>query len=118
VKWRFSTIFLTRHRFPLLHPAPVRCSFQCDAEFYMRQIHFRRDLAILLVGCMTCTSAALAQVSTTTQSQIQDSGISGLCVLANVSFAGMRVQNNRSVLWRTLAFIFGLPAESAEGFLV
>ncbi len=30
-------------------------------------------------------------------------------VLSNVSFAGMRAQNNPSVFWRILAFIFGLP---------
>jgi hypothetical protein len=84
----------------------------------MRQIHFRRDFAILLLGFMTCTSAALAQVSTTTQSQIQDTGISGLWVLANVSFAGMRAQNNRSVLWRTLAFIVGLPGTIVTFFAV
>jgi len=84
----------------------------------MRQIHFRRDFAILLLGFMTCTSAALAQVSTTTQSQIQDTGISGLWVLANVSFAGMRAQNNRSVLWRTLAFIVGLPGTIVTLFAV
>ncbi len=30
-------------------------------------------------------------------------------ILANISFAGMRAQDNPSVLWRTLAFIFGLP---------
>jgi hypothetical protein len=84
----------------------------------MRKIYFRRDLAILLLGCVTCTSAALAQVSMTTQSQIQDTGISGLWVLANVSFAGMRAQNNRSVLWRTLAFIFGLPGTIVTFFAV
>jgi hypothetical protein len=67
---------------------------------------------------MTCMSTALAQASTTTQSQIQDTGISGLWVLANVSFAGMRAQNNRSVLWRTLAFIFGLPGTIVSFFAV
>ncbi len=84
----------------------------------MRQIHFRRNLTILLLGCMTCTSAALAQMSTTTQSQIQDTGISGLWVLANISFAGMRAQNNRSVLWRTLAFVFGFPGTIVSFFAV
>ncbi|HKN15941.1 MAG TPA: hypothetical protein VJX47_03290 [Candidatus Sulfotelmatobacter sp.] len=84
----------------------------------MRQIHFHRDLTILVLGCMVCTSSALAQVNTTTQSQIQDTGISGLWVLANVSFAGMRAQNNRSVLWRTLAFIFGLPGTIVSFFAV
>jgi hypothetical protein len=84
----------------------------------MRQVHFRRNVTILLLGCMTCTSAALAQVNITTQSQIQETGISGLWVLANISFAGMRAQNNRSVLWRTLAFIFGLPGTIVSFFAV
>src|SRR5271156_5812113 len=84
----------------------------------MRQIHFRRDLTILVLGCVACTFTALAQMSTTTQSQIQDTGISGLWVLANVSFAGKRAQNNRSVFWRTLAFIFGLPGTIVSFFSV
>jgi hypothetical protein len=84
----------------------------------MRQVHFRRDMTILLLGCISCTSAALAQASMTPQSQIQDTGISGLWVLANISFAGMRAQNNRSVLWRTLAFIFGLPGTIVTFFAV
>jgi hypothetical protein len=54
----------------------------------------------------------------TPQSQIQDTGISGLWVLANISFAGMRAQNNRSVLWRTLAFILGLPGTIVTFFAV
>jgi hypothetical protein len=84
----------------------------------MRQTHFRRNLMILVFGCLACAAAALAQVSTTTQTQIQDAGISGLWVLANVSFAGMRAQNNRSVLWRTLAFLFGLPGTIVSFFAV
>ena len=75
-------------------------------------------MTILLLGCISCTSAALAQASMTPQSQIQDTGISGLWVLANISFAGMRAQNNRSVLWRTLAFIFGLPGTIVTFFAV
>jgi hypothetical protein len=38
--------------------------------------------------------------------------------IGNVSFAGMRAQNNRSVLWRTLAFIFGLPGTIVTFFAV
>lgn len=67
----------------------------------MRQIYFPADLAILLFGCTACNT-----------------GISGLWVLANVSFAGMRAQNNRSVFWRTLAFIFGLPGTIVTFFAV
>src|SRR5262245_20589847 len=36
-------------------------------------------------------------------------GANGLWVLCNVSYAGMRAQNNTSRGWRTAAFIFGLP---------
>jgi hypothetical protein len=87
-------------------------------ELRMRQIHFRRDMTILLLGCISCTSSAFAQMSITSQSQIQDTGISGLWVLANISFAGMRAQNNRSVFWRTVAFVFGLPGTIVTFFVV
>ena len=50
--------------------------------------------------------------------QIRDTGISGVWVLANISFAGMRAQNHRSVFWRTLAFIFGLPGTLVTFFAV
>jgi len=81
----------------------------------MRQIRFRRHAMLLLI-CLFCTSAALAQVST--QSQVQDAGTSGLWVLANISFAGMRAQNNPSVGWRILAFIFGFPGTIVTFFAV
>ena len=64
---------------------------------------------VLLAGFVAATSAALAQSNVTAQSQAQDTGISGVWVLANVSYAGMRAQDNPNALWRTLAFIFGLP---------
>jgi hypothetical protein len=66
--------------------------------------------------CTLITTAACAQSSSVPN--IQSTGISGLWVLANVSFAGMRAQNNRSVLWRTLAFIFGLPGTIVTFFVV
>jgi hypothetical protein len=50
----------------------------------MGQNHFRRDPTILVLGCMAYMSTALAQASTTTQFQIQDIGVSGLWVSANV----------------------------------
>jgi hypothetical protein len=36
-------------------------------------------------------------------------GVSGVWVLCNVSFAGMRAQNHPSQGWRIAAFIFGFP---------
>jgi hypothetical protein len=84
----------------------------------MRHIHFRRNLSVLLCYLISCTSAALAQTGIASQSQMQDTGISGLWVLANISFAGMRAQNNPSVIWRTLAFLFGLPGTILTFFVV
>ena len=80
--------------------------------------HFRRDLMILLFGLISSTSAALAQASITTQTRMQDTGVSGLWILANVSFVVMRAQNNPSVLWRTLAFIFPIPGTIVTFFVV
>jgi hypothetical protein len=76
-----------------------------------------RSLAALAFVWFTCASTAVAQQANTPV-QIRDTGISGLWVLANASFAGMRAQNHRSVFWRTLAFIFGLPGTLVTFFAV
>ncbi|MGA2651582.1 MAG: hypothetical protein ABSF28_13705 [Terracidiphilus sp.] len=84
----------------------------------MRYIHFLRNLSVLLCFLISCTSAALAQSGVTSQSQAEDTGISGLWVLANISYAGMRAQNSPSAIWRILAFIFGLPGTLLTFFVV
>jgi hypothetical protein len=76
-----------------------------------------RSLTALAFVCFSCASTALAQ-QTNTPLQIRDTGISRLWVLANASYAGMRAQNHRSVVWRTLAFIFGLPGALMTFFAV
>ncbi len=54
--------------------------------------------------------AAWAQgVGTDPRISVQDTGISGIWILANISYAGMRAQNSPSAGWRILAFIFGFP---------
>jgi len=55
---------------------------------------------------------------TSQEIQVTNTGISGLWVLANISYAGMRPQNNSSKLWRILAFIFGLPGTIVTFFAV
>jgi hypothetical protein len=40
---------------------------------------------------------------------VADKGVSGVWVLANVSYAGMRAQDHVKGGWRTVAFIFGFP---------
>lgn len=84
----------------------------------MPRTNLRRNVTILLLWWGLGATAAVAQLSNAPRVQIQDTGISGLWVLANISFAGMRAQNNRSVLWRTIAFIFGLPGTIITFFAV
>lgn len=40
---------------------------------------------------------------------VRHTGVSGLWILANISYAGMRAQGHQSVGWRILSFIFGFP---------
>lgn len=39
----------------------------------------------------------------------RNTGGSAIWVFANISYAGMRAQNNPSVGWRVISFIFGFP---------
>jgi hypothetical protein len=41
--------------------------------------------------------------------EVVNRGTSGVWVLANFSYAGMRAQNHHSSGWRIAAFIFGFP---------
>lgn len=38
-----------------------------------------------------------------------NTGVSGIWILANISYAGMRAQGSNQSGWRIVAFIFGLP---------
>jgi hypothetical protein len=84
----------------------------------MRFQNFLRNTCVVVLGCLFGTSNAFAQVSDASQTQIQVTGISGLWVLCNVSYAGMRAQNNPSRGWRALAFIFGMPGTIVTFFAV
>lgn len=74
----------------------------------MSKTNFYRAIFILLV----LTGLALLawrRGSAISEIQAENTGVSGLWVLTNISYAGMRAQNNRDSFWRTVAFIFGLP---------
>ena len=77
-----------------------------------------RNVAILLFGWASFASVAWAQGMGSREIYVTNTGISGLWVLANISYAGMRAQNNSSNLWRILAFIFGLPGTIVTFFAV
>ena len=66
----------------------------------------RCGLAIIGVAL---SGAAYAQQAMDGGTTVRTSGISGIWVLANVSFAGMRAQGSRNTFWRLMAFLFGLP---------
>ena len=40
---------------------------------------------------------------------VETGGSSAIWIFANISYAGMRAQKSRSVVWRIIAFIFGFP---------
>lgn len=64
-------------------------------------------LTFLPVLAALFPAAAAAQSSPVTT--VQDTGISSIWMLANISYAGMRAQDNPRRGWRILAFLFGFP---------
>ena len=43
------------------------------------------------------------------EQSVQNAGISGIWLLSNISYAGMRAQNHPSLGWRIISFLFGFP---------
>jgi hypothetical protein len=48
----------------------------------------------------------------------EDTGVSALWILANISYAGMKAQGHPSFGWRCVAFIFGFPGTLISLFVV
>ncbi len=63
----------------------------------------RSFLYSLLLLLVPAAAHASGIVSTS-----QNTGVSGIWMLANISYAGMRAQNHPSV-WRLIAFLVGFP---------
>jgi hypothetical protein len=64
-------------------------------------------LSCCIAGVLLLT--AFVQVDRSGFQSARDTGVSGLWILANISFAGMRAQNHQSIFWRTVAAVFGFP---------
>ena len=62
-----------------------------------------------VLGALAWAMPAAAQAAEGTGVTVVDKGVSGVWVLANVSYAGMRAQDHVKGGWRTVAFIFGFP---------
>lgn len=67
-----------------------------------------------IVALVAWPAPVFAQAS----DSVRNTGVSGLWILANLSYAGMRAQNHASTGWRILAFIFGFPGTLLTFFLV
>ena len=67
-----------------------------------------RKLIVAGVFAALPAAAIAADASAPTKLSISVGG-SGLWLLANISYAGMRAQNSPSAGWRIVAFIFGFP---------
>ena len=76
----------------------------------MRMKGLALRLGVLFWG-MLMSGEALAQeiVRGVGGDTVRNTGVSGLWVLANISYAGMRAQGHPSLGWRVLAFVFGFP---------
>lgn len=68
-----------------------------------------RGLVPALLVLLSSPSLTLAQTMSSSAETARDTGASGLWILANFSYAGMRAQNSRSAGWRIISFIFGFP---------
>ena len=71
----------------------------------------------LLVSCSPSVSLAAEQIDQTQQT-VQNTGVSAIWILANISYAGMRAQNSPSSVWRVVSFIFGFPGTLISYFAV
>ena len=58
---------------------------------------------------MLAPASLAAQSTDGMQAAARDTGVSGIWILANLAYAGMRAQDNPSGVWRILSFLFGFP---------
>jgi hypothetical protein len=63
-------------------------------------------------------TGALSEAVATDAGNLVRRGVSGVWVLCNASYAGMRAQGSPSSGWRALAFFFGLPGTLVSFFAV
>jgi hypothetical protein len=74
---------------------------------------------LLSLACLaSSTSAWAAEEAAVHTERVTYVGVSGVWVLANFSYAGMRAQGSPSKGWRIAAFIFGLPGTLITFFAV
>jgi len=75
----------------------------------MRSNLFKISFIALVANLVPSSHAFSAEVAERTVVHVGNTGASGIWILANISYAGMRAQASRSKGWRIVAFIFGFP---------
>jgi Na+/H+ antiporter NhaD/arsenite permease-like protein len=76
-----------------------------------------RNLSIVATA-LTAANAHAGEVVGGTVTVVKHTGASGLWILANICYAGMRAQNHKSFRWRVVSFIFGLPGTLLSFFVI
>ena len=76
-----------------------------------------RNLAVVAT-VLTAAHAHASEVAGGTVTIVKHTGVSGLWILANISYAGMRAQAHKSFGWRVASFIFGLPGTLLSFFVI
>lgn len=74
--------------------------------------------SLSLVGWHTLNAWSQSAVAESSRSAVQNTGVSAIWILANISYAGMRAQNSPSAGWRIVSFIFGFPGTLLTLFVV
>jgi hypothetical protein len=67
-----------------------------------------RRVLVVLFWIFVPATAFAQEVFGITPSTMTNTGVSGIWILANISYAGMRAQGSNLAGWRIVAFIFGL----------
>ncbi len=68
----------------------------------------KKILMIASISFWTSMIGQSVEAAESTVETVKNTGVSGIWMLSNICYAGMKAQGNRSG-WRILAFIFGLP---------
>ena len=68
-----------------------------------------RRVLVVLFWILVPASAFAQQAFGVNPTTMTNTGVSGIWILANISYAGMRAQGSDQAGWRIVAFIFGLP---------
>jgi hypothetical protein len=84
----------------------------------MRRIAKGRSFFVWLVSTFYPAAAAADAAPSSSVASVGSTGVSGLWVLANISYAGMRAQGSPSEGWRIAAFILGFPGTLVSYFVV